>query len=195
MQAQQRILNSGRTAVRFSGLLLTLAAAAILVAGGQHAALAQTPPCPVPLTSDCVRINNAIFIPIPESNESAPFVINGNFGTWSFGLTEPPSPFDRSDTFVSDGTHLNVASDPATLPLGLGGTIPENGFFEDISEFLPSGGGTYLPPAGGTVTVTALAVGSDLDTVPEPGTVLLIGSGLLGLSAYTFRRPRRSGVR
>jgi hypothetical protein len=64
-----------------------------------------------------------------------------------------------------------------------------NVFYEDLYATLDI---TFTNPTGGLLDITELSFVADTDNlrnpVPEPGTLLLLGAGLLGLSAAVRRR-------
>jgi hypothetical protein len=82
-------------------------------------------------------------------------------------------------SFQSDGeTGLLKPAGPIVL-------IPETG----LPQLALSG--TFLLPVVGSVAL-AVTTQSDLDPVPEPSTLLLFGSSLLGMGGTLWRRYRHS---
>ena len=117
--------------------------------------------------------------------------------------------FTFEDTFTLDGSVTALTS-----AAGYWGTLsgvsfetyiddtlladfgPETGggYFE-VSTMLPNLTGTeHTIKVVGTLTADAVGLSGSIDagvTVPEPGTVVLLGSGLLGLCGYGYRRKKK----
>jgi PEP-CTERM motif-containing protein len=125
-------------------------------------------------------------------------VLGGMGGAWSASVDQ--NTFDggvafndiRVRVFHNIGPHpgegLNLAADFTFLNVVPGGPIhtftgtmihPPLGHLDNVI-------GTYLPAVGGS----QLSVGAD-HVVPEPSTLLLLGSSLAGLGGFAWRRQRR----
>jgi len=136
---------------------------------------------------------------------SVTFVGDGNigFGTGSFaGLscdncitmtsftkTTPP-PFDL---YSGDGTSLNVSSDTFSFTPGPGSlrnlTVSGTGVLS-LTGFTPTAGNFILTtqgPAGSEVTFSVTSVAS---AVPEPASLAILGTGLLGLGFIVRRKQQ-----
>ena len=93
-------------------------------------------------------------------------------------ITNPPGTTGLSNVFVT------FASDPSTITPPLGATLAdalvENGNFQDLPILLSSFG----------PSVSSFQVRSDVETVPEPSTLLLLGGPLAALVGAAWRRRR-----
>jgi PEP-CTERM motif len=109
--------------------------------------------------------------------------------------TEPPTgpsgPITVSDVLVSNAgatapQFISLLSDGDPQLVGLTSLpagavlLPETGLLQDVTSLI-----SPLPTTFGPITVQVQS-----DVVPEPGTLLLLGSGLAGLAAVGARRRR-----
>lgn len=106
-------------------------------------------------------------------------------------ISGPNGPITVSDVLVSNAgaaapQFISLLSDGdpqlaglTSLPAGAV-LLPETGLLQDVTSLI-----SPLPTTFGPITVQVQS-----DVVPEPGTLLLLGSGLAGLAAVGARRRR-----
>ena len=102
-------------------------------------------------------------------------------------LTDPVTGALSDMIFAQDnglgGTDVLIVSDPSNnpaSPTGLVPTLTETGGWQDISSYFTG----FAPET--------LFAFSDVETTPEPTTLALLGTGLLGLAMMRRRKRSRS---
>jgi len=88
--------------------------------------------------------------------------------------------------------HLNAASQWEVAPQGIGSYVPTDGSVEGFawSGFDANYNPTVQPPVYTFAQIVAATTPQPV-SVPEPGTLLLLGSGLAGVAAYVRLRKSR----
>jgi len=101
------------------------------------------------------------------------------------GVIAPGDPGGSSTTQPSNGGGVNGGT------AGSGTGEPGNGQEEPIGGGNPQGGTAGSAGETGSAGVEPGGGGSGAQPVPEPGTLLLVGTGLAGIGASLRRRRRR----
>ena len=128
--------------------------------------------------------------------------ISGGLSSFSYdtttgiggGGTAPYIDWILSPLWVDEG-YIRPTTDPNLCDMHFGATLnypPGNSETDDF--FLSRAGEGNYATVGVTVDDMLFKVDGYTElTVPEPGTMLLLGSGLLGLAGFARRRKKKSG--
>ncbi len=151
----------------------------------------------VTTTSITVDATNAPAVSVPSMNLSTP--LQGTLGSYSLAFAG----MSIGAIAVTDNATVGTLSFPAT-PISVTGTVVELGdtdadqkpefLFQNLNGVISSS--SSFPAGGGLVTIYSTLTGTfnlnlrgeSLQAVPEPGTLLLLAAGLLGLAV----RSRKS---
>ena len=180
------------------GVALAGAALALFGASAAQAQLTITLTSPVTLASGALQYGGTINNP-----SSGPVTIQGaNLGS-PIGVTNGVQFFSAVEGQYSDGTNNpGLSQFPLTL-VGATAGNPTGGFYQDTDLFeliVPAGtpvtqlSYSLTGTAGGgqtTLGTVNFTVGAPNGTVPEPGSVALLASGLVGSGLFVSRRRRK----
>ena len=117
----------------------------------------------------------------PDGSGTANLTIDDVALTISWNIT-----VSNLDTVILDHIHTGAAGVNGPVIVDFGGQLVGSGLADaDLAAVLANPAGFYV-----NVHTNTFQAGAVRGQVPEPGTALLLGAGLLGLAASTRRRVR-----
>jgi len=141
-----------------------------------------------PATATGINFINPFIVGLAGTGDYANVFANVNFTDFQFSPGLNPSPVDplwtfnynsKSYDFIMSTVKSFVSPDGSSLTLVGTGTLQITGFSDTP--------GTWSFTTQGTEQVLAFSAESTATPVPEPGTMILLGAGILGLAFFGRR--------
>ncbi len=140
-----------------------------------------------------------------NANPSGQATVSG--GTGNTALTQLTFGLANNDTFTSAVFNINAATDGSVL-IHVEGVNIDGGFFEDDFVLDANGQNFFTVTAINGQLITSISLtgingavfqdvrqvrlgGGEVDTIPEPASMLLLGSGLAGVAASLRKRFKK----